>query len=72
MSETRKRNSTITINQAYCKKCGICQAFCPKQVLGSDELGMVVVLNPEQCIACKRCERLCPDFAISIEVENND
>ena len=31
--------SDITIKMARCKGCGICVAFCPKQVLALDELG---------------------------------
>ena len=65
-------NSKIIVNQDWCKKCGICVAFCPKKVLGQDELGRVVIVAPEQCIACKTCERLCPDFAINIEVNKDE
>ena len=64
--------TTVLVNQDWCKKCGICIAFCPKKVLESDELGRVVVAKPEQCIACKICERLCPDFAINIEVSSDE
>ena len=30
---------TISINEKYCKKCGICAAFCPKKVFDRDKLG---------------------------------
>lgn len=62
------QTSTILISQDWCKKCGICIAFCPKKVLENDEFGKVVVAKPDQCIACKICEQLCPDFAINIYV----
>ena len=67
-----KQTSTVIINQDWCKKCGICIAFCPEKVLESDEFGRVVVSKPDQCLACKICERLCPDFAINIEVTHDE
>jgi len=69
---TAEENTKVIVNQDWCKKCGICIAFCPKKVLESDDLGCIVVAHPEQCIACKICERLCPDFAINIEVNKNE
>ncbi len=62
------KTTKVLVSQDWCKKCGICIAFCPKKVLEGDELGRVIVARPDQCIACKTCERLCPDFAINIEV----
>ena len=69
---TAIQDTKVIVTDDWCKKCGICIAFCPKKVLESDELGRVVVAKPEQCIACKICERLCPDFAINIEVMNDE
>ena len=56
------------INREYCKGCGICVHFCPKQVLALDEDEKVVALKPENCIACRLCELRCPDLAIEIEI----
>jgi 2-oxoglutarate ferredoxin oxidoreductase subunit delta len=72
LSVAPTHNTKIKINEDWCKKCGVCQSFCPKKVLGCDELGRVVILDAEQCIACKICERICPDFAINIEVNGDD
>ncbi|MBR6342508.1 MAG: 4Fe-4S binding protein [Selenomonadaceae bacterium] len=59
--------SNITVKMARCKDCGICVAFCPKQVLGLDELGKVKIVNAEACIACGQCELRCPDYAIFMD-----
>ncbi len=57
-------NQEIKIKKDWCKGCGICVAFCPKQVLGYDEEGKVAMLDADNCIKCGQCEMRCPDFAI--------
>jgi 2-oxoglutarate ferredoxin oxidoreductase subunit delta len=72
--------SRIEIFRGWCKKCGICVAFCPRQVLASDETGYPVVKDPGRCTVCNLCADRCPDFAITVygakerneEAENND
>lgn len=54
----------VMINKKWCKGCGICIAFCPKQVLGFDEDGKVTMLDDNNCIRCGQCELRCPDLAI--------
>lgn len=56
---------SIHIYTEWCKKCGICIAFCPKGVFTTGKDGMPVISYPEKCINCGLCARLCPDFAIS-------
>jgi len=63
----------LLTNASWCKGCGICVSFCPKQVLGLEQ-GRIVILKENDCIYCKMCELRCPDFAIYIEereVETN-
>jgi 2-oxoglutarate ferredoxin oxidoreductase subunit delta len=55
-----------TIFRDWCKACGICMAFCPKDVIGKDEAGRPHIRRPEDCIGCRFCELHCPDFAITI------
>ena len=57
----------LAINKKFCKGCGICVAFCPKQVLALDELGKVHVVKGDDCIACGQCELRCPDYAIFVD-----
>ena len=56
----RKR---LVVEPAWCKGCGICAAFCPRQVLEIRK-EKVAVKAPELCVACGQCELRCPDYAI--------
>ncbi len=56
----------LILNTKWCKGCGICAAFCPKNVLetGYDK---VSIARPDDCIKCGACEMRCPDYAIWLE-----
>jgi len=64
----------VTINEAMCKSCLLCAAFCPKKILALDT-GKVNVkgYNPvkctdqDACTACAVCGRMCPDSVIRVE-----
>ncbi len=70
MSEQQKRVFSQVIRERYCKGCGICVAFCPKQVLSLVK-GKVAAVKPADCIGCRMCELRCPDFAIEIKEEGS-
>ena len=57
------------INSDWCKGCGICVHFCPKNVLELNEENIAVAVRPEDCIACRLCEFRCPDLAVDITTE---
>lgn len=61
---------TIKVQPNWCKSCGVCVAFCPKQVLVLDEAGKARVQNLEACIGCRLCEIRCSDYAIEVGGEN--
>ena len=64
-----KRNQSeprIEFFRSWCKRCGLCAAFCPQEVLAQDHDGSPYVANAEACNACLLCEIRCPDFAIKV------
>jgi len=62
-----KPKGRVIVYGKWCKECGICIAFCPRQVLGQAGDGSVIVVNPDRCTACMWCGLHCPDFAITVK-----
>ncbi len=67
-------NARVTIDRELCKGCGLCVAFCPKQLFSIDTEGMnsrgthpAMIPDYSACVLCKSCVRMCPDMAITLE-----
>jgi len=67
LAQARKKSikADLVINRTFCKGCGVCIAFCPKEALFMDNYGKADK-DMEKCTACGVCETFCPDFAISL------
>ena len=61
-----KKEKELLINREWCKGCGICVAFCPRQALILDEHDKACVAPDSPCDFCGLCELRCPDMAIEI------
>jgi len=71
--KTRKRRKyVVQINEAWCKSCGICSAFCPTGTLVDDGDGEPRIADMDLCNGCQLCVVRCPDFAIVVEERSSD
>lgn len=68
----KKKLKAHRIDTEWCKGCGICVAFCPKNVLELDQKEKAVAVRIEDCIACRMCELRCPDLAVEVEIEDTE
>ena len=66
MVKSTMKNKVIIYNN-WCKRCGICVAFCPKKVLALDPEGYPFVKDNKACTKCGLCELRCPDFAVVVD-----
>ncbi len=71
MTKTKK-DVVIHVDEALCKRCGFCIEFCNTKVYEADQDGLPLIKNLDQCTNCCLCELRCPDFAIKVEVVDNE
>ncbi len=68
---------TVILDGKACKECGYCKVVCPMDVFekgtefNAKGYRYYIAANAQKCIGCKKCFYACPDFAISIQ-ENED
>ncbi len=67
-----KKKYEIDIFRGWCKCCGICAAFCPRECIKLDADGSPRVADQDRCTGCGWCELHCPDFAISIHEKDSE
>lgn len=72
MTESKQGQNRVVVYPDWCKGCGICVAFCPKQVLALGPDGKAAVVREEACVNCGFCEPHCPDFAILVAPRNGN
>ena len=74
IESTKPKNGhyEIDIFRDWCKSCGICAAFCPRQCIVLDEDGAPTRVDSDRCTGCGWCEVHCPDFAISVHPGSDD
>ncbi|MBN2187324.1 MAG: 4Fe-4S binding protein [Dehalococcoidia bacterium] len=68
---SKRKNIKIKIYKNWCKRCGICIAFCPKKALEADQDGNPSLKDNKTCTGCGLCELLCPDFAIVVNYDED-
>ena len=61
---TNKEKIKPVVIREWCKGCGICVEFCPKDALVLDEMEKALLAYPDKCNGCGMCELRCPDLAI--------
>ena len=54
------------ISKSKCNGCGICDLFCPVDVIHMEEK-LAVVRYPEECWHCGSCRLDCPKGAVTFE-----
>lgn len=67
----RVRHGEVRVFGNWCKGCGLCIAFCPRNVFVAGSDGHPLAVYPERCTACMWCTEHCPDFAIVVQPSDN-
>ena len=64
----------VTIIEDRCKGCRLCEAACPKKIIGLDAGKLnpkgyhpASVSDADKCVACASCAVMCPETIITVE-----
>jgi 2-oxoglutarate ferredoxin oxidoreductase subunit delta len=73
---SRMAKGRVYFHIDQCKACGLCVKFCPKGILGLDEIVLntlgyhpISIIRAEECSGCGICALMCPDLIIEVEKE---
>lgn len=66
------RRGQVRVFGHWCKGCGLCIAYCPRDVFVSGADGRPLPVYAERCTACMWCVEHCPDFAIVVQPIDGD
>ncbi len=64
--KSEKKYFDVFFYHDWCKSCGICMAFCPRNIIKDDKGGKPFMIDADRCMGCRFCELHCPDFAITV------
>ena len=63
----------ITVDERYCKGCGLCITFCPRECIELDPNKLTAkgyhparLKADANCSGCSTCATMCPDVAITV------
>ena len=78
MTQAGKKRFKVEVNSTLCKECDYCREVCEPGVFESSGLfnkaGYLYVQakQDENCTGCMKCFMICPDFAITVELKEED
>ena len=62
--------AAITVDDGFCKGCGLCVAVCPAHIIRPsgrfNRQGYEVMETEGRCTGCASCALMCPDVAIRV------
>lgn len=78
-TKSEERRASITIDEHFCKGCGLCLEACPQHIISISDIVSAsgyypaVCPDPEgRCTGCTLCAKVCPDVAIDVYKINNE
>lgn len=60
------------IDLNLCSRCGMCEKYCPVDVIRMDGNNTPTIRYPEDCMVCGLCEDRCPSKAIEVTPYKNN